>query len=75
MSVNDYSIFLADIKLWFEGPKDLFKIDKAELQNDIKPKLFPLKQQIRKFFNFPPRGLASFSRAKKSPWRGAGLSP
>lgn len=50
VSVNDYSIFLADIKLWFKGPKDLFKIDKAELQNDIKPKLFPLKQQIRKFW-------------------------
>ena len=50
VSVNDYSIFLADIKLWYQGPKDIFDIGAKELKADIKPKLFPLRPQIRKFW-------------------------
>jgi putative spermidine/putrescine transport system substrate-binding protein/spermidine/putrescine transport system substrate-binding protein len=50
ISINDYSIFLADIKLWFYGPKDIFNIDAKELETKIKPKLMPLRPQIRKFW-------------------------
>ncbi|MDD5198823.1 MAG: extracellular solute-binding protein [Terrimicrobiaceae bacterium] len=50
ISINDYSIFLADIKLWFYGPENIFAIDEQELQTKIKPKLMPLRPQIRKFW-------------------------
>jgi len=50
ISVNDYQILLADIKLWNYGPEKLFEIDRAELNSKIKPKLMPLRPQIRKFW-------------------------
>ena len=50
VSVNDYQILLADIKLWFYGPNDIYNINKEELNSKIKPKLMPLRPQIRKFW-------------------------
>jgi spermidine/putrescine-binding protein len=52
VSINDYSIILADIALWYgiKEPKDLFNISREELETKIKPKLMPLRPQIRKFW-------------------------
>lgn len=52
VSINDYSIIIADIALWhgLKDPKDIFNISKEELESKIKPKLMPLRPQIRKFW-------------------------
>lgn len=49
VSLPDYPIFIADIALW-NGKKDIYNLTDADLNNVIKPKLFALKPQVRKFW-------------------------
>ncbi|AFZ30976.1 extracellular solute-binding protein family 1 [Gloeocapsa sp. PCC 7428] len=50
VSLPDYPIFNADIALW-NGYPNIFELSKEKLEQEIKPKLFPLRPQVRKFWN------------------------
>jgi spermidine/putrescine-binding protein len=50
VSLPDYPIFNADIALW-QGMDDIYDLTKAQLNEEIKPKLFGLRSQVRKFWS------------------------
>jgi len=50
VSLPDYPIFNADIALW-KGSSNIYDISKDQLATEIKPDLFRLRPQVRKFWN------------------------
>jgi spermidine/putrescine-binding protein len=50
ISLPDYPIFSGDIALW-NGKKDLYNLSDTQLANEIKPNLFALRPQVRKFWS------------------------
>lgn len=51
ISLPDYPIFSADIALWGAGKTNIYDLDKNTLDSEIKPKLFDLRPQVRKFWS------------------------
>lgn len=50
ISLPDYPIFSADVALW-GGKADIYDLDQSTLTDQIKPKLFDLRPQVRKFWS------------------------
>jgi putative spermidine/putrescine transport system substrate-binding protein/spermidine/putrescine transport system substrate-binding protein len=50
ISLPDYPIFNADIALW-KGDTDIYTLNQTKLDTDIKPRLFELRPQVRKFWS------------------------
>ncbi len=49
VSLNDYSIIIADVALWLGYP-NIYQLSKEDLNGRIKEKLMALRPQIRKFW-------------------------